>query len=165
MAHVGEVHRWTTALNVKLLLPPGRAGGPPFGRLEKLFRRSGFSRKNETSPQLALAQRPHSLGRCCMCTPSMASMVPGNRLQCLNGVRRPLDGPSLTPGDPGGMGLARGGHAAAAADPQDWLVAPRDRLNPCSRIGLARHNYRLKLPVRQVQMPESEPATWRRCRR
>jgi hypothetical protein len=34
-------------------------------------------------------------------------------------------------------------------------------LNPCSWIGLARRNYRLKLPVRQVQMPESEPTTWR----
>jgi hypothetical protein len=69
---------------------------------------------------------------------------------------------SLAPGDPGGMGLAGGGHAAGAAEPQDRLAAPWDRLNPCSWIGLARRNYRLKLPVRQVQMPESEPATWRR---
>jgi hypothetical protein len=33
----------------------------------------------------------------------MASMVPGKSLQCLNGVRGPLDGPSLAPGGPGGM--------------------------------------------------------------
>jgi hypothetical protein len=50
----------------------------------------------------------------------------------------------------------------AAAEPQDRLAAPRDRLNPCSWIGLARRIYRLKLSVRQVQMSESEPATWRR---
>src|SRR5580704_11963318 len=29
VAHDRNFHRWTTALNVKRLLPPGRAGGPP----------------------------------------------------------------------------------------------------------------------------------------
>ena len=33
MAHVGEFHRWTTALNVKLLLPPRQSRGASLGRL------------------------------------------------------------------------------------------------------------------------------------
>ena len=34
MAHVGEFHRWTTALNVKLLLPPRQSRGASLGRLD-----------------------------------------------------------------------------------------------------------------------------------
>jgi Multicopper oxidase len=36
MAHVKEFHRWTTVLNVKLLLPPRQSRGASLGRLESL---------------------------------------------------------------------------------------------------------------------------------
>ena len=38
MAHVGEFHRWTTALNVKLLLPPRQSRGASLGRLAPIAR-------------------------------------------------------------------------------------------------------------------------------